>query len=101
MQLLVCAGKLDLQVGAASEVMTPAELAEFLGLTMTSLMTNLWRYDVPHRRLGVRTIFSRALIHKWITGRIEERVWIDHYRNPHETADFWIRETIEPPPPKT
>ena len=91
-----CVGEAGLN--SAPEVLTLAELASFLGLTRNSLSVNLWRYSVPHKRLGGRLLFPRQLVCEWLSNRIEERVWIDPYRNPSETAEFWVRAVMEPPP---
>jgi hypothetical protein len=100
-QRRLCAGEIDLQVGRAPDVMTAVELATFLGITKNSLSVNLWRYDIPHKRLGRRLLFPRAHIHLWLTSTIEGRVWIDPYRNPNVTEDYWVREKIAPPLPSS
>jgi hypothetical protein len=57
----------------------------------TRCVSFLWRYSVPHRRLGHRILFARAQIREWLSNRIEERVWIDLYRNPNATEAYWVR----------
>ena len=96
-QRLVCLGQLDLEIGTAPEVMNADELASFLGITVNSLTVNLWRYRIPHKRFGKRLLFTRTAIHQWLTSRIEERVWIDHYKYPQMAGEYWVRETLEPP----
>lgn len=97
-QRFVCEGKLDLRIGSAPDVMTAAELSQFLGITKSSLSANLWRYSVPHVRFGRRLLFPREAIHQWLTSRIEERVWIDHYKYPQVNGEYWVREVLDPPP---
>jgi excisionase family DNA binding protein len=96
-QRALFAGTLDLQIDKLPEVLTVSEVAALLGITQDAVYTNLWRYSIPHRRLGNRLLFVRHLLRAWLAERIEERVWIDPYRNPNAGAEYWVRETIEPP----
>ena len=95
-QRALYAGTLDLGPDKP-EVLTMREVAALLGITVNSLGVNLWRYAVPHRRLGGRLLFVREQLREWLAGRIEERVWIDPFRHPNAGAEYWVRETIEPP----
>ncbi len=58
----------DVELGRL--VMTPAEVAEALGVDLTELYARLRRGDVPFpvRRLGRRWFIPRAAFMRWLEG---------------------------------
>lgn len=51
---------------AESEVMTAAEVADFLGVDLSTVYDYANRNVLPHQRLGRRKLFSRSALVAWL-----------------------------------
>lgn len=57
------------RVVVTKEILGLAEAAEFLGVSVDTLVKYLDDEDVPYRKLGSRRIFSRAALVDWAGGK--------------------------------
>lgn len=53
---------------ASSDVMTAAEVGEFLRLSRNSVYEAAARGEIPCRRVGRRLVFSRTALVVWLRG---------------------------------
>lgn len=62
----------DLDLTSLREVMTTKEVAALIDSPASTVTENLWRFRIPHRRLGTRLLFSRAAIVEWLMRGFED-----------------------------
>jgi len=57
--------------GPTSDVLSVADAAQLLGLSINTTYTYLADGTIPGRRVGRRWIVSRARLHAWLAGELD------------------------------